>query len=134
MVKKSLENASTMKKNSILCSEMKFYSFTTDSPDFFIQDNKLCWNVNHWHSDVSDQFALSSCLIHFKSTNGKQMPVRISCSLADANYANYNGTICSGVSEYKNFYFQSTNLEFWKLDCSRHALLYLLCKVSMLKR
>ena len=98
---------------------MKFYSFTTDSPDFFIQDNKLCWNVHHWHSDVSNHFALSSCLIHFKSTNGKQMPVRISCSLADANYANYNGTIGSGVCEYKNFHFQSKVLEFWKLDCSR---------------
>lgn len=98
---------------------MKFYSFTSDSPDFFIENDRLCWTTCNWQSDSFTEFALSSCLIHFTQTNGKQMPVNLSCSLADENYANYDGTICAGVSDFKNFKFQATNMEFWKLDCSR---------------
>ena len=99
---------------------MKFYSFTTDSPDFYVNKDKLCWVINYWQSDDAlTEFALSSCLIHFAQTKGKQMPINLSCSLADENYANYDGTICAGVSEFKNFSFQASNLEFWKLDCSR---------------
>lgn len=99
---------------------MKFYSFTTDSPDFYVSNDKLCWTINYWQSDNTlVEFALSSCLIHFSQTKGKQMPINLSCSLADENYANYDGTICSGISDFKNFAFQASNLEFWKLDCSR---------------
>lgn len=99
---------------------MKFHSFTTDSPDFQIFDGKLCWSVSHWRTDSeSTEYALSSCLFHFSSTKGKQIPIVLSCSLTDENYANYDGTICSGVSEFKNFAYRSPNLEFWKLDCSR---------------
>ena len=119
MVKKYQENGSTTKKSSTSCFEMKFHSFTTDSPDFFIDKENLCWSIENWHPESLESFALSSCLIHFKSTNGKQMPMRISCNLADENYANYDGTICSGVCDFKNFSFRSTNLEFWKIDCAR---------------
>ena len=68
--------------------------------------------------DVSE-VALSSCLIHFYEVKGKQLPMVLTCSLVDENYANYNGHVCAGVSEYKNFEFHGGELEFWQLDCSR---------------
>ena len=99
---------------------MKFHSFTSDSPDFYVENGHLCWIINNWNQDGEfKEVAISSCLIHFGETKGKMMPIVISCSLADENYANYDGTICSGVSEFKNFEFRAQNLEFWKLDCSR---------------
>ena len=99
---------------------MKFHSFTSDSPDFQIKNGNLCWFVNNWDHNVSlEEMAISSCLIHFGETKGKMMPIVISCSLVEENYANYDGIICSGVSEFKNYSFRAQNLEFWKLDCSR---------------
>lgn len=99
---------------------MKFLNFTTESPDFRIEGENLVWTVaNQLIEENVKEFAISSCLFHFSVTKGKQLPMILYCSLADENYANYDGTVCVGVSEFKNFSFQSQNLEFWRLDCSR---------------
>ena len=98
---------------------MKFHKFTTDSPDFHVDGENLVWAIsNQVFDDKITELALSSCLIHFSDVRGKQHPMILSCSLVDANYMNYNGVICSGVSEFKNFVYKATNLEFWSLDCS----------------
>ena len=99
---------------------MKFINFTTDSPDYRVENGNMIWSVANFSlgNDVRE-FAVSSCLFNFKTTNGSHLPMVLSCSLADENEYNYDGKVCVGISEFKNFWFQAANLEFWRLDCSR---------------
>lgn len=99
---------------------MKFLNFTTEAPEFRIEGEDLVWAISNRSLEGNiTEFALSSCLFHFSTTKGKQLPMVLTCSLVDEDFENYDGTICVGVSEFKNFHFQSANLEFWRLDCSR---------------
>ena len=99
---------------------MRFYNFTTDSPNFKRENGKLIWIFSPWAVEEEfTQVALSSCVIGLKSSKANYKPIIISCSMVEENHANYDGIVGTGLSKFKFFTFQSRVLEFWKIDCSR---------------
>lgn len=98
---------------------MKFINFSNDSPNYRLSDGAMIWNVAPWTlGDDISEIALSSCFL-FLDRKISWKPIILNCSLIDANYANYNGTIATVLSQSKAVIHNPPILEFWKLDCSR---------------
>ena len=98
---------------------MKFLNFSSDSPNYRQNNGSMIWNVAPWTLDEDiTEIALSSCFIFFDKI-GSYKPIVLSCSLVDANYANFDGIIACGLPKSKALVQKPSTLEFWKMDCSR---------------
>ena len=98
---------------------MKFLNFSSDSPNYREINGSMVWNVSPWTlGEDLQEVALSSCFITFSKISGYQ-PIFLTCSLVDANYANFDGIVAAGISKTKTFIHRPHTLEFWKMDCSR---------------
>lgn len=97
---------------------MRFLNFSSDSPNYREVNGSMIWNVSSWTLEDFEEVALSSCFIFFDKI-ASYKPIILTCSLVDADYANYDGVLTAGVSKAKCFVIDSNTLEFWKIDCSR---------------
>ena len=98
---------------------MKFLNFSSDAPNFRVEDGSMVWDVTPWtFGNELTEIGLSRCFINFEKISSYRSLI-LSCSLVDENFANWNGIIASGTTRGKSFSFQPAILEFWNLDCTR---------------
>ena len=98
---------------------MKFLNFSSESPKFRMENGSMIWDVAPWnYGDKMEEIAITSCFIYFKKMTSYK-PLVLYCSLIDADHANWNGIMATGVPRAKCFDYKPGILEFWKIDCSR---------------